>query len=139
LIVNQDLSDIATGNRFLGKPSYVDPASTITRGNTSGDDDIWVLQGSTLSTQSLRSDDGGYLMPYTLMGDAATPPVPETRPEWRPLALVERETVIGAETIKRPLLKAPSIHTLTGSPYDFIYDGAINLLRNINSIKLSSE
>jgi len=120
-------------------PSYVDPASTITRGNPSGDDDIWVLQGPTLSTQSLRSDDGAYLEPYTSMGDAATPPVPETRPEWQPLYLVERETVIGVETIKRPLPKAPSIHTLTGSPYDFIYDGAINWLRHINSIKLSSE
>jgi len=109
-------------------PSYVDPASTITRGNPSGDDDIWVLREPTLSTQSLRSDDGAYLEPYTSICDAATP-----------LSLVERETVIGAETIKRPLPKAPSIHTLTGSPYDFIYDGAINWLRHINSSKLSSE
>jgi len=105
-------------------PSYVDPVSTITRGNPSGDDDIWVLQGPTLSTQSLSSGDGGYLTPYTstLVDDAATPPVPETRPEWQPLALVERETVIGAETINSPLPKAPSVHTWTSS-YDLINDG----------------
>jgi len=116
-------------------PSYVDPASTINRGNPSGDDDIWLLQGSTLSTQSLGSDDGAYLEPYILMGDAPTLPVPETRPDWQPPDVVVRETVIGAEPIKRPLPKAPSIHTLTGSPYEIICDGAINLLRYINSIK----
>ena len=116
----------------MDDPSYVDSASAITRNNPSGDDDIWVLQGPTPSTQSLRSDDGAYLEPYTLMGVAPTPPVPEIRPEWRPRALVERETVIGAETIKRP--KAPSVHTLTSYPCDFSYDGAINLLRCINSI-----
>jgi len=133
-MLNQDLSGISTGNMSMDRPSYEEPTSSITRGNPSGDDDIWMLQGPSLSTESLCMDDEDNLVPYIFMGAAPPPPVLETRPEWQSLALVERETVIGAETKKRPLPKAPSIHTLTSSSYDLINNGgAINLKHSINS------